>query len=145
MFAMFTLASAHSDSQKTTKVSKDEKAILATYKEWDAALVKVDMEALDRILAEEYSFTDFDGSTADKPTMMANYKSGKDKIHSCVTSDFKMTILGDTAVVTGIWTAKMTAKGRDESGPYRFTDTWVKRNGRWQCVADHLSKLTAGK
>jgi len=40
-----------------------------------------------------------------------------------------------TAVVTG-W---LVVKGRNASGAferrYRFTDTWVKRSGRWQIVA----------
>jgi hypothetical protein len=32
-------------------------------------------------------------------------------------------------------------KGQDISGKYRFTDTWVKRNGKWQVAASHSTKV----
>ena len=32
-------------------------------------------------------------------------------------------------------------KGQDISGKYRFTDTWVKRNGKWQAVASQYTKV----
>jgi hypothetical protein len=37
--------------------------------------------------------------------------------------------------------AEATYKGQDISGKYRFTDTWVKRNGKWQAVASQSTKL----
>jgi len=37
--------------------------------------------------------------------------------------------------VTGRFTQKGTYKGKDISGTGRFTDTFVKRNGKWRCVA----------
>jgi hypothetical protein len=42
---------------------------------------------------------------------------------------------GTTGIVTGI----LATRGHGASGPfshrYRFTDTWVRRGGRWVCVA----------
>jgi ketosteroid isomerase-like protein len=58
--------------------------------------------------------------------------------------DMKVRVYGDEAVVTGRNTTKGQFKGRDISGQYRWTDTWAKRNGRWQCVAEHDSKIAAG-
>ena len=45
-------------------------------------------------------------------------------------------------VVTGI--AKETGNtkaGKTFTHSYRFTDTWVERNGEWQCVAAHAMAL----
>jgi ketosteroid isomerase-like protein len=40
------------------------------------------------------------------------------------------------AVVTGVARESgKTPKGKTFSNAYRFTDTWVERNGNWQCVA----------
>jgi hypothetical protein len=50
-------------------------------------------------------------------------------------------IYGDTAVVTGINVLKETLRGRDIGGTFRFTDTFVRRGGAWQCVAGHSSKM----
>jgi hypothetical protein len=36
---------------------------------------------------------------------------------------------------------KGTYKGQDLSGNCRFTDTWVKRNGKWQVVASQYTKV----
>ena len=36
---------------------------------------------------------------------------------------------------------KAEFKGKDISGQYRWTDTFIKRNGRWQCVATHASNV----
>ena len=48
-------------------------------------------------------------------------------------------MFGDNvAVVTGL--AKETGKtkaGKTFSHAYRFTDTWVLRDGEWKCVAAH--------
>ena len=58
-----------------------------------------------------------------------------------VPNDMKARVYGDAAVVTGGNTTKETIKGKDISGLYRWTDTWIKKAGRWQCVATHASKI----
>ena len=55
--------------------------------------------------------------------------------------DMKARVYGDAAVVTGRNTSKETLKGKDISGLYRWTDTWIKEAGRWQCVATHASMI----
>jgi hypothetical protein len=44
-------------------------------------------------------------------------------------------------ILTGRNTQKETLKGKDISGQYRWTDTFVKKAGHWQCVASHWSKI----
>ena len=52
-----------------------------------------------------------------------------------------MFVAGDTAIVHGLWTEKSTLNGKDMSGQYRFTDTFIKRDGRWQAVGTFSTKL----
>jgi ketosteroid isomerase-like protein len=52
---------------------------------------------------------------------------------------------GDIAVVTGV--TKETGTTRDGerfSTSLRFTDTWVKRNGEWRCIASQTTELPKG-
>jgi len=56
-------------------------------------------------------------------------------------SELKVHVYGDTAVAAGTSTVKGTYKGQDISGKYRFTDVWVKRNGKWHAVASQSTKL----
>ena len=44
-------------------------------------------------------------------------------------------------VLDGAELQKSKYKGRDTSGQYRFTDVYVKRDGRWQAVTTHLSRV----
>jgi ketosteroid isomerase-like protein len=53
----------------------------------------------------------------------------------------KARIYGDAAVVTGRMTADQTFRGQDISGQYQCTDVLIKKAGRWQCVATHLSLI----
>ena len=58
----------------------------------------------------------------------------------------KVRVFGNAAVVTGRTTIKGGKyKGKDISGQYRFTDTWVKRNGHWLCVASANTRVTPPK
>ena len=57
--------------------------------------------------------------------------------------DLKVRVYGDTAIVFGLETEKSTIHGKDMSGQHRFTDVFVKRDGRWQAVASHLSRVSA--
>jgi ketosteroid isomerase-like protein len=124
-----------------TKAGSAEQELLKLEQEWANALVKSDMAFLDRIRAEDYTWTDTQGVVWTKAQGDASLTSGEDVISSCVTDDMKVRVYGDAAVVTGLQTMKETLKGKDISGQMRFTDTWIKRDGRWQCVASHGSKI----
>jgi ketosteroid isomerase-like protein len=114
--------------------------------DWGDALVKHDWAFLDRILADDYIWTDPDGNSWTKTELLASLKSGEDVITSAVTEGIRVRIYGDAAVVRGRTTVKEQYKGKDISGEYRWTDMWVKDYaGRWRCVADHSSKIISQK
>jgi ketosteroid isomerase-like protein len=64
-----------------------------------------------------------------------------DEISSPVSDEWKVRVYGDVAVVMGRYTYKMQLAGKEVTVQERFTDTWVKRAGRWQCVAGHNSTV----
>ena len=105
------------------------------------AWAKRDVASYDRILADDYTWTDFDGIVWTKAQDLEMLNSGEVVNTSYAVDDWKVRVYGDTAVVTGRNTVKEMWKGRDTSGQYRYTDTWVKRDGRWQLVASHTSKI----
>jgi ketosteroid isomerase-like protein len=121
-----------------------EQELLALEQQWSDALVKPDLVFLDRILAEDYLFTSPLGEVLTKAQMLTELKSGEDAVSSVVNHEMKARVYGDAAVVNGHSTYKEKVRGSDISGEYRWTDTWIKKGGRWQCVADHASRV-AGK
>ena len=71
-----------------------------------------------------------------KAAAMADMRGDKSVVESIEFIEANARVDGNTAVVTGIF----RDRGRDDSGkPYerrvRFTDTWIKRDGRWQVWA----------
>lgn len=63
----------------------------------------------------------------------------RDYIHSVQHSDVKRfeQLLADVALIHAK-TTYTTAEGRQASG--RYTDVWVRRNGRWLAVAAHVTR-----
>src|SRR5262245_26579515 len=102
---------------------------------WSRAAVNRDAAALPRFYADEYTFTNPDGVVSTKNKELADLTGGMFKLRSFKFEDMKVHIYGNVAVVTG----KNTITGfwkdinKDVSGPYRFTDVFVKRNGEWRC------------
>jgi ketosteroid isomerase-like protein len=119
-----------------------EQELLKLEQQWNDAMVKSDIAFLERILAEDYMFTTPEGEVLTKAELLAEMKSGEDVVASAMTHDMKVRVYGEAAVVTGHSSYQETVKGKDISGEYRWTDTWIKKDGRWQCVADHASKVS---
>ena len=58
--------------------------------------------------------------------------------------DVRVQVYGDAAVMTSRNILQATFDGKDWSGDHALTDVWVRRNGRWQIVRRHSSKLVPG-
>jgi ketosteroid isomerase-like protein len=110
---------------------------------WEAALLTHDTSAIEKMVAEDFIGTSSSGKTGDKSTLLAEAKRDTNTYSSAVSSDMTVRTFGpNVAVVTGI--AKESGKtkaGKTFSHTYRFTDTWVERNGEWQCVAAHAMAM----
>jgi len=110
-------------------------------KAWGRAYVDHDLATLERVEADDWVLTDADGKISGKVEDIGDARSGAYQAASYAMSGIQVHLHGDTAVVTGTQTVKATFKGKEEGGTQLFTDTWMKREGRWQCVATHLSNV----
>jgi ketosteroid isomerase-like protein len=130
------------DKTSTERVTAEQELIKLENR-WNDAIVKHDRAFFDQILADDYISTDFDGNVGTKADFLEFLRSGESVIASSIVDDMKVRIYGDTAVVTGrTTTVNEQYQGKDLSGQYRWTDTWVKYYlGRWRCVAEHVSTI----
>ena len=108
---------------------------------WAQATVKNGAAAVDQYEADDIITTDPGGRVTDKAQDKLDLSSGDFKIQSEELSDLKVHVYGNTAVAAGTNSLRGTYKGQDISGKYRFTDTWVKRNVKWQAVASQYTKV----
>jgi hypothetical protein len=71
--------------------------------------------------------------TVQFPQDIAEAMSNDIKWTASKIDGLKVRILGDVAIVTGLQTLTGSAKNY-VSGARRFTDLWIKRDGRWQSI-----------
>ena len=118
-----------------------EQAVTAAEHQWLKSQQTNNVELLAPLLADKVVETSAEGKVlAGKDAVLAAAKS--EKWSSADYSDLKVTVFGDTAIATGIFTGKGTdAAGKPIDARARFTDTWVMANGKWMCVATQDSPL----
>ena len=126
--------------QQMSKSSGVEDQIKKNEQDWAQATIKEGTAAVDRYEADDIVTTDPSGRVTDKAQDKKDLSSNDLKFASMDLSDLTVHVYGNTAVAAGANTLKGTYKGQDISGKYRFTDTWVKRNGKWQVVASQSTK-----
>jgi hypothetical protein len=125
------------DSPKEAAAPTDEDVVLGQLteieKQWTEANVKGDKNAIQRILAEEYS----GGSP---PQSKQEYLDGLKPdatVKSWELQDLDVELAGDRATING-YLRQETTRGAEV---YGFTDTFVWRDGRWQADGSHASRV----
>ena len=118
-----------------------EQELIKLENAWKQAVVNRDAAALKRLYADEYVSTDQEGVVWNKVDDIAIDTTGVSRLASYKLDDMKVRLSGDAAVVTGRITSKGTLHGNAVSGESRFTDVFVKRDGRWQCLASQSTPI----
>ncbi len=136
-----TAIAAPAQTPAGTKTGTEEQALLDLMQDWMKAEVKADMAFLDGFIADDCVITDPVGAVWTKAQFLGGLKAGQGAVQSFVLDNMKARIYGDAAVVNGRMTAKQTMNGQDISGQYQCTDVFIRKAGRWQAVAIHLSKI----
>ncbi len=105
------------------------------------AYPKRDAAVLERILSDDLTVINPDGSSGDKAGEIGGLRSGKLKLESVTNDDMKVRVYGETAVVTGRATIRGQIDGREIRDQNRYTSVFVQRRGRWKVVALHVTRV----
>ena len=111
--------------------------------DWNDAALKRDKSWFDKYYAADYSsVSSTSAALMNKKEDIADIMKGSGGANWNELSEMNIRVDGNTAIVTGV----NHVKGKDEKGvafdnKYRFTDTWVKRDGRWQAWATQGTKI----
>ena len=121
-----------------------EQEVRQAIKKYRTALLQRDAATLERIWADDYTFTNGAGETHSKAQRLANLKSGATSLDSISEEeDIKVRVHGNAAVATGHLTIKGQYSGKQTSGQYRSIHVWVKGAAGWQLVANQLTPVAA--
>ena len=138
-----TFTASQTRNSFNPKPKKAETELMDLERDIGAANVRRDKAFFEWIEADEFIFTDSAGGVTTKAEDVASLDkpAGDFKLVSYDVDDMKVRVYGNTAVVTGRTTTKLQSKDREVVSRSRFTDVFVKRDGRWQLVAGHSSRL----
>lgn len=101
---------------------------------WTTALVKRDTRTFDQLLAPGFVYTE-DASVMSRSDVIKSV-TGPDKVEWARNEGMKLHDFGDVHVITGVLHLRgRSADGKTFDKRYQFTDTWQRRNGRWQIIA----------
>lgn len=119
-----------------------EQQIKTIGEQLSAAMLKADTDAMDTILADNYTGVRGDGSVLTKAQEIEKYKSGAIKYETNEIKDLKIRVYGHTAVSTSLSFSKNIRDGKPRSGTTRNIRVWVKQKGNWRCVAYQTTRVS---
>ena len=111
-----------------------EQYLRQTNDEWVKALVRGDVQTLDRIMADDFYFV-YPMEGDDKAQFLEDVVSGQIKVEYLNRDNVTVKIWGHTAVLPAYDSAKWSYQGRDFRGQYKIVHIYAERNHQWHLVA----------
>jgi len=110
---------------------------------WEASIPSHDISTVQGFVASDFVGISSHGKFVDKSSMLAEFKKDTDTYKSAKNEKLNVKAFGpNVVVVTGRAREKGTGKDRKAfDRTFLFTDTWMLRNGQWQCVASQITKV----
>jgi hypothetical protein len=113
--------------------SATTRALTALENDWARGVVRRDTALFRRLLDPRFVYTE-DSTVMNAEQVIASIRDG-DRVDRATNSAMTIHDHGSAAVVTGI----LRLQGRTKAAPfdrrYRFTDTWLRRDGTWRIIA----------
>jgi len=128
-------------AQGSEETSGEAARVMALETLWNQAEVEKDIRALSQLIPDTFTYVDIDGSLRTKSEFLESVKSGTEKPSEIRNESMVAHAYGNTVVVTSVYREKGTASGKHYSRKGRFTDTWIKVDSGWQCVASQSTLI----
>lgn len=119
-------------AQSVDEHATDRAYIRQAESDWAESSVKPDVALLERILADDFVGVSPDGKRYSKADELKEDRTQPSAYLSNHLIGVDIRFYGDAAVAQGSeeWKKKDGTTGR-----YVWTDTWIRRGGKWQIVA----------
>jgi hypothetical protein len=107
---------------------------------WNQAHEHDDVDALEGLWASDLEVAVPKMPVMNRDQVLAFARSGRMKFLRYSTSDIRVRIYGDAAVVTGRLQRTRVLNGQEVSDDWRFTKMYVRESHKWRVVAFHASE-----
>jgi ketosteroid isomerase-like protein len=139
-FAVMPCTRAEDNSAIETKLKQMENA-------WEKAWQTKDTAALGNMLADDYAGMNSKGERQNKSQLLNERKTMTDTVSSSVNDSLEVHVYGpNLAMVVGTSTEKGMDKDRKAfTRSFGWVDTWMERNGKWECIGEAVMQLPKKK
>jgi ketosteroid isomerase-like protein len=121
-----------------------EQQLVQLERDWCTAVLRKDAALLGRLLADDYTGVTSRSITQTKADALADLSDKTSTVTSCVDTNVKARVYGNAAVVTGLGTRAGIYNGAAfEDRRFLWTDVFIRKDGRWQCVASQSTLVAA--
>ena len=109
---------------------------------WVKALVNKDQAAVGDMIANDFAGFNPDGKHVGKSQLLDEMKNERNTLSSATNDNMDVHVYGpNLATVCGTTTEKGKDKdGKEFTRSYVWVDTWMERNGKWECIAEGVMK-----
>ena len=126
----------------TRENEKEKEEIRQLIRQWDEALVNRNVEFIESILAEDFTYIYSSGQVQNRIELLASIKTPDLKIESSSSTNVRVRIYGNVAVAIAEGRTKGTYKSKGFENHYRFTDVWSKKKEGWKAVATQVTDIS---
>ena len=133
-------AGAQDNSAIETKLKQMEDA-------WEKAFMDKDQAAVGNMVADDYAGINSKGEHQNKTQLLDEIKTSTDTLSASTNDSMEVHVYGPTlATVVGTSTEKGKDKdGKQFSRSFGWVDTWMERNGKWECIGEAVMPLKKKK
>jgi ketosteroid isomerase-like protein len=109
--------------------------------EYYQAEMSNDIDALNRLLADDYMVVNSDASVEDKQKTLANFATPGFKVDPYVFEERVERVWENAAIISGRVRLGWTQGGRHQTRLLHMTYVWAKRDGRWQATFTQVTRV----
>lgn len=105
------------------------------------ALVRADYDAVERLLADDLTYTHSTAALDTKAAFLESLRSGRLRYQQIQHEDPKVRVYGDIAIINSTVRILAVNRGQENRNHLRVTIVYAKRDGRWQMVAWQSTRM----
>jgi ketosteroid isomerase-like protein len=121
---------------QTETISSDLEALAKLNKGYVDSVQHSDVRWFEQHLAQDFLNSNPDGTLVDRAGFLAQILRPA-TIRNLEPREVKIRLFGDIAIIHA---KTVYTKPGGAPGAGRYTDVWQKREGRWVCVAAHVTR-----
>jgi ketosteroid isomerase-like protein len=119
----------------------DETQLIQLERAWNQAEASTNPAAIASLFEETLVYVDYDGLLMNKAEYLRSVANPVSKPDHMYDEGMKAHVYGDTGIVSGVYRETGASNGKPYTRRARFTDTWIKRDGQWKCVASQSTLI----